>query len=155
VTRYLELCTLGDLLVRGSERHPGRDALVLPGIRLSYRELEERATGVARSLAAMGVDRGDQVGLFMPNGPEFIASLFGILFTGAVAVPVNARFTARELGHVARDAGLKVLLASDAPGEPRTRADVIAEALGPDLTSTDLAVVAVGRRCGRIRVPAR
>ena len=32
-----------------------------------------------------------------------------------------------------RDAGLKVLLAGDAPGEPRTRADVLAEALGPDL----------------------
>jgi len=31
VRRYLELCTLGDLLVRGSERHPDRDALVLPG----------------------------------------------------------------------------------------------------------------------------
>jgi fatty-acyl-CoA synthase len=150
VTRYLELCTLGDLLVRGSEHHPGRDALVLPGVRRTYRELEERATGVARSLAAMGVARGDRVGLFMPNGPEFIESLFGILFTGAVAVPVNARFTARELAHVARDAGLRVLLASDAPGEPRTRADVIAEALGPELASTELtstglmAVVAVG-----------
>ena len=81
----------------------------------------------------------------MPNGPEFIESLFGILFTGAVAVPVNARFTARELGHVVRDADLKVLLAGDAPGEPRTGADVIAEALGPDLASTDLAtVVALG-----------
>ena len=39
MSRYLELCTLGDLLVRGSEHHPGRDALVLPGVRLSYREL--------------------------------------------------------------------------------------------------------------------
>jgi fatty-acyl-CoA synthase len=106
VSRYLELCTLGDPLVRGSEHHPGRDALVLPGVRLSYRELAERATGVARSLAAMGVARGDRVGLFMPNGPEFIESLFGIVFAG----------------------------------EPRTRADVIAEALGPDLT----AVVALG-----------
>jgi acyl-CoA synthetase (AMP-forming)/AMP-acid ligase II len=48
----------------------------------------------------------------MPNGPEFIESLFGILFTGAVAVPVNARFTARELGHVTRDAGLRVLPAT-------------------------------------------
>jgi fatty-acyl-CoA synthase len=145
VSRYLELCTLGDLLVRGSEHHPGRDALVLPGVRRTYRELEERATGVARSLTAMGVTRGDRVGLFMPNGPEFIESLFGILFTGAVAVPVNARFTAPELSHVTRDADLRVLLASDAPGEPRTRADVIAEALGPDPASTGLAaVVALG-----------
>jgi acyl-CoA synthetase (AMP-forming)/AMP-acid ligase II len=87
---YLELCTLGDLLVRGSEQHPGRDALVLPGVRRSYRELAGRATQVARSLTAMGVTRGDRVGLFMPNGAEFIEILFGILFTGAVAVPVNA-----------------------------------------------------------------
>lgn len=68
----------------------------------------------------------------MPNGPEFIESLFGIVFTGEVAVPVNARFTARELGHVVRDAGLRVLLASDAAGEPRSRADVIAEASSPN-----------------------
>jgi fatty-acyl-CoA synthase len=131
VTRYLELCTLGDLLVRGSERRPGRDVLVLPGVRWSYRELEDRAKQVSRSLTAMGVHRGDRVGLFLPNGPEFIEILFGILFSGAVAVPVNARFTARELGHVLRDAGLAVLFAGDAPGEPRTRADVIAGALGP------------------------
>jgi fatty-acyl-CoA synthase len=140
VRGYLELCTLGDLLVRASEHHPERDALVLPGVRRSYRELTDRATRVARSLAATGVTRGDRVGLFMPNGPEFIETMFGILFTGAVAVPVNARFTARELGHVVRDAGLKVLLAGDAPGEPRTRADVIAEALSPGLTT----VVAAG-----------
>jgi fatty-acyl-CoA synthase len=137
---YLELCTLGDLLVRGSEQHPGRDALVLPGVRRSYRELAGRATQVARSLTAMGVTRGDRVGLFMPNGAEFIEILFGILFTGAVAVPVNARFTARELGHVVRDAGLKVLLAGDAPGEPRTRADVMDEARVSGVTT----VVAVG-----------
>ena len=138
--RYLELCTLGDLLVRGSELHPERDALVLPGVRRSYRELADLATQVARSLTAMGVNRGDPVGLFMPNGAEFIEILFGILFTGAVAVPVNARFTARELGHVVRDAGLKVLLAGDAPGEPRTRADVLAEAQVTDLAT----VVAAG-----------
>jgi fatty-acyl-CoA synthase len=137
---YLELCTLGDLLVRGAEQHPERDALVLPGVRRSYRELADQATQVARSLTAMGVARGDRVGLFMPNGAEFIEILFGILFTGAVAVPVNARFTARELGHVVRDAGLKVLLAADAPGEPRTRADVLTEAQVTDLAT----VVAVG-----------
>jgi fatty-acyl-CoA synthase len=55
---YLELCTLGDLLVRGSEHHPERDALVLPGVRRSFRELADRATEVARSLTAMGGDPG-------------------------------------------------------------------------------------------------
>jgi fatty-acyl-CoA synthase len=144
VSRYLELCTLGDLLVRGSEHHPERDALVLPGVRRSYRELADRAARVARSLAGLGVTRGDRVGLFMPNGPEFIEAMFGIMFTGAVAVLVNARFTARELGHVVRDACLKVLLAGDAPGEPRTRADVLLEALGPELAAVPGLAVAAG-----------
>ena len=76
----------------------------------------------------------------MPNGSDFLEILFGILFTGAVAVPVNARFTARELGYVVRDAGLKVLLAGDAPGEPRSRAEVLAEAKAADQTT----VVTVG-----------
>jgi fatty-acyl-CoA synthase len=131
VTGYLELCTLGDLVVRGSAHCPDRDALVLPGQRRTYGELEDRARTIARSLAAMGVDRGDRVGLFMPNCPEFIEVLFGILFAGAIAVPVNARFKPRELGHVVRDAGLRVLFAADSPGEQRTRADIIDDALGP------------------------
>ena len=154
MTRYLELCTLGDLLVRGSEHHPGRDALVLPGVRLTYRELEDRAIQAARSLAAIGVTRGDRVGLFMPNGPEFIESLFGIVFARAVAVPVNARFTARELRHVMRDAGLRVLLASDAVDEPRTRASVVADALGPAHTAGRAGAVRGGLRRGGGRCAA-
>jgi fatty-acyl-CoA synthase len=131
VAGYLELCTLGDLVVRASAHHPDRDALVLPGERRTYGELEDRARTIARSLVAMGLDRGDRVGLFMPNCPEFIEVLFGILFAGAVAVPVNARFKPRELRHCVRDAGLRVLFAADSPGEQHTRADVIEDALGP------------------------
>jgi fatty-acyl-CoA synthase len=131
VAGYLEMCTLGDLVVRGSAHFPDRDALVLPGERRTYGQLEDRARTIARSLAAMGVNRGDRIGLFMPNCPEFIEVLFGTLFAGAVAVPVNARFTARELRHVVRDAGLRVLFAADSPGEQRTRADVIDDGLGP------------------------
>jgi fatty-acyl-CoA synthase len=131
VSGYLELCTLGDLVVRGSAHCPDRDALVLPGERRTYGELEDRARTIARSLTAMGVDRGDRVGLYMPNCAEFIDVLFGILFAGAVAVPINARFKPRELRHCVRDACLRVLFAADSPGEQRGRADIIEDALGP------------------------
>jgi len=40
VPRYLELCTLGDLLMRGSELHPERDALVLPDIPRLVQQLD-------------------------------------------------------------------------------------------------------------------
>lgn len=131
MTRYLELSTLSDLLVRASTHHPDRAAVVFPRTRRTYRELEENALNVARSLAVMGVGKGDRVGLFMPNCPEFIDILFGALFAGAIAVPVNARFTGLELRHVVRDAGMRVLFAADCDGERRTRADVIEDGLGP------------------------
>ena len=127
---YLELCTVGDLVVRGRVHRPEHDAVVFPGTRRTYRELEERATTVARSLLGMGLAPGDRVGLFMPNRPEFLEILFGALFLGAVVVPVNARFRHRELRHVIADAELRVLFVGDAAGDPTRRADVVTEALG-------------------------
>jgi fatty-acyl-CoA synthase len=123
--------TLSDLLARACAAHPGDDALVFPHARRSYAELGDRAGGVARSLAALGVRRGDRIGLFLPNGAEFIEVLFGIVLAGAIAVPVNARFTARELRHVVADAGMRVLFADDAAGEPRSRLAVVTDGLGP------------------------
>lgn len=127
---YLELCTVGDLVVRGRAHRPEHDAVVFPGTRRTYRELEERATAMARSLLGMGVAPGDRVGLFMPNRPEFLEILFGALFLGAVVVPVNARFRHRELRHVIADAQLRVLVVGDAVGDPTRRAEVVTEALG-------------------------
>lgn len=128
---YLELCTVGDLVVRGRAHRPEQDAVVFPEARRTYRELEQRATTVARSLHGMGLAPGDRVGVFMPNRPEFLEILFGALFLGAVVVPVNARFRHRELRHVIGDAEMRVLFVGDAPGDPTRRADVVSEALGP------------------------
>jgi fatty-acyl-CoA synthase len=84
--------TLGDLLLAGAERWPGTDAIVFPDERLTYAELAERAWHVARSLAALGVQPRQNVGLLMTNCSEFIVSLFGIALLGAVSVPINARY---------------------------------------------------------------
>lgn len=110
---WLEICTFGDLLYRGAIRHPDRDCIVFPEVRRSYRELADRATEVARSLRALGVERGDHVGILMPSCMDFADLLFGITFLGAVAVPLNARFRARELGYAIENADLKVVVTSD------------------------------------------
>ena len=105
--------TLGDLLLLGADRAPTQELLVFPDKRSTYGALVEAAYARARSLAGLGVGPGDHVGILMANCQEFIELLFGCAFLGAVAVPVNARNKAAELGYVVENADLKVLVTSD------------------------------------------
>ena len=113
MTHWISTTTMGDLLLRSAERRPDHEALVFPHARFTYREVAGRAIRVARSLAALGIGRGDHVGLLMPNSPDFVFGFFGIQMLGAVAVPLNTRYRARELAYVAENADLVALLTSD------------------------------------------
>ena len=111
--RWHDALTLGDLLVRAAERDPRAPAIVFPDARSTYGELEAGAVAAARSLAALGVGNGSHVGILMPNCIDFLHTFFGAALLGAVAVPINARFKPRELGHVIADGDLEVLVTSD------------------------------------------
>jgi acyl-CoA synthetase (AMP-forming)/AMP-acid ligase II len=104
---------LGHLLLRSERRAPDREALIFPDVRLTYRELADRAWTVARSLVAMGVERGDHVGILMTNHPDIVSTFFGISLAGAVAVPINARYRTAELDSIVEDADLVALLVHD------------------------------------------
>ena len=108
-----EPVTFGDILVRAARDRPDHPALVLPGERYTYADVLDRSVQVGRSLAALGVTKGDHVGLLMPNCSDFVFAFFGAALLGAVVVPVNARFKRRELRHVVPDADLVVLVTSD------------------------------------------
>jgi fatty-acyl-CoA synthase len=112
MARWTEVCTFGDLLIRGAQRWPGNEAIVVPGVRRTYAELAERSIEAARSLAALGVSKGDHVGLLIPNSAEGVEIMFGASLLGAVVVPINARFKARELRHVVVDGDLRVIVTS-------------------------------------------
>jgi len=73
------------------------DAVAVAGpARLSYRELGERAEGVAAALIEAGIEPGDRVALWAPNGVEWMLAALGALSAGAVLVPVSTRFTGPE-----------------------------------------------------------
>lgn len=108
-----DVYTLPDLVVRAAERDPDGDALVFPESRVSFTELYERAVEAARSLAALGVGPADKVGILMANCQEFVDILLGSQLLGAWAVPINARYKAKELGYVIADADLRVLVTTD------------------------------------------
>jgi fatty-acyl-CoA synthase len=126
----------GDLLVRGADLHPDRDVFVFPEDRRTYREMEDRATEVATALLAMGIQPGDHVGILMPNCMDFLEVWFGLSFIGAVCVPINARFKARELGYVLENADLVALFTSDVVEQHTDYVALLHEAL-PGLSEAD------------------
>ena len=112
-----EVTTIGDLLVRSAREHPDRDALVFPTSRYGYAELDRRARRVARGLVALGVGRGDRVGLLAANGVEYVEAFFGVAYIGAVVVPLHARHRAAELGYIIENGDLAVVMTTACPDE--------------------------------------
>ncbi|MBT96042.1 MAG: AMP-dependent synthetase [Acidimicrobiaceae bacterium] len=108
-----DVYTLPDLLARAVNKYPDSDIVVFPDSRTTYSQLFERASKTARSLKALGVDAGDSVGILMSNCLEFVDLLLGSQLIGAVPVPINARYKAKELAYVIDDAQLKVLATTD------------------------------------------
>jgi fatty-acyl-CoA synthase len=86
------------------------EAIVMPEERVSFPELAARTATMARRLRAAGVDRGDRVGLLHGDCIDALALLLGAMRIGAVPVPVNARYKAREIEHVVENAGIRTFL---------------------------------------------
>ncbi len=108
-----ETIPFGEVLLRGSRQHPDRDCIVVGDDRVTYGELGAQARRIGRSLIALGIERGDRVGILMANGLDFTDLLFGASLIGAIPVLYNARFKAREIAHVTADAGIKVVVTND------------------------------------------
>jgi acyl-CoA synthetase (AMP-forming)/AMP-acid ligase II len=105
--------TLPELTRRAADANGDRLFLVLGEKHLSYRAAERESAALARALLASGVGKGTRVGILMPNGPDFAVALLAVARVGAIAVPINTFFKARELGWVMRHADLHTLLCWD------------------------------------------
>jgi long-chain acyl-CoA synthetase len=104
---------LTDILRIAAADVPDRPATAFLGQQLTFAEVKERADKFATALARMGVKQGDRVGVMLPNCPQYIIAVFGILRVGAIVVNVNPLYTPREVGVVAQDSGMRVLIVLD------------------------------------------
>jgi len=106
--------TIGENLRRTTKRYPDHEALVAraQGVRLTYGELWEATTRVARGLIAFGVKRGDRVGLWSPNRFEWVVLQYAAARVGAILVNVNPAYKTAELEYALRKAGVSVLFSA-------------------------------------------
>ena len=98
-----------------------RAAVVTPGRSWTYGELQALTDRAAHGLRRLGVEPEQRVALLMPDGVEFATTFLAVLKLGAVAVPLNTRASARDLGVILDDCRAKVVVADRS----------IAAALGP------------------------
>ncbi|MEF1229552.1 AMP-binding protein, partial [Vibrio fortis] len=84
-------------LERSAAIFPKKPALRWQDKQISYQELNELSGKVAFHLKQLGIQRGDKVALSCPNTAEFVIAYYGILKAGAVVVPLNILFKAREV----------------------------------------------------------
>ncbi len=100
---------LAGTLLRTALTEPGKVALVDFSSRVTYGELLARAAGVAAALGEIGVSPGSHVGIVL-EGPQFVEAYLAVLAAGGVAVPLNPRSPAFELGNNLRQTRTSLVL---------------------------------------------
>ncbi len=107
--------TIGDLLDRQAERFGGRDALihVEHGVRYSYAEFRDECNRVAKGLIALGLQKGDHVGIWATNYPEWVVAQFATAKIGAILVTVNPSYRTHELEYLLKQSDASTLLLID------------------------------------------
>ena len=133
----MQLCmNVGFILSNAAKKFPDRTALIDGDTRLTFRALDERVNRLARSLIDAGVKKGDRIALMFYNSHHFVEVYFASAKIGAAVVPVNFRFTAKEVEYICNDSGSTVFFYGE------DFHDVV-DRCRPDLTSVER-YIAVG-----------
>jgi fatty-acyl-CoA synthase len=99
--------TIGDMFDQTSSRYPDNEALVSrhQGLRYTYRQLRAEVDRCARALMALGVEKGQRVGIWAPNCAEWTITQFATSKVGAILVNINPSYRLNEVQYALRQAG--------------------------------------------------
>lgn len=97
------------LLEEAAQKYPRTPCTIFKGARITYAEMNDLTDRLAAALVHLGVKKGDRVGIFMPNTPQFIMAFFSILKAGGVVVATNPLYSRREIEHQLNDAGVETM----------------------------------------------
>ncbi len=100
-------------LHRSAQQRPDQVATVFSGREFTFAETYRLVARLAGGLRSLGVQRDDRVAILSLNSDRYLQSLLAIAWADAVVVPVNVRWSVKEIGYSLVDAGVKVLLVDD------------------------------------------
>jgi fatty-acyl-CoA synthase len=107
--------TIGEILENWAAKTPDRDFMVYADrdLRFTYAEFNERATCLAKGLKAIGINKGDHLGVWANNVPDWLTLLFATARMGVVLVTVNTNYKLKELEYIVKQSDMKALCIVD------------------------------------------
>jgi fatty-acyl-CoA synthase len=106
--------TIGDNLAATARRFPDAEALVVvqQEVRLTYAEFDAEVDRLARGLLALGLEKGDRVGIWSPNCAEWVVAQYATARVGIVLVNINPAYRTHEVEYALRQSGCRMLIAA-------------------------------------------
>ena len=107
--------TIGDFLEKMVEKDPDQEFMVFPDrdLRFTYKEFDERVNLLAKGLLEIGIKKGDHVGIWAKNVPDWLTFMFATSKIGVVLVTVNTAYKSHELDYVLKQSDMKALAIID------------------------------------------
>jgi long-chain acyl-CoA synthetase len=104
---------LYQILQVASGAYREKPAVAFMGAFINFGEAKKLVDLLATALQKLGLVKGDRVGIMLPNCPQYLLSFFAVVRLGAIVVNVNPIYTPREVEMVAKDSGMRAIIALD------------------------------------------
>ncbi|HXZ15089.1 MAG TPA: AMP-binding protein, partial [Roseiarcus sp.] len=129
--------TIGALLRRTVADGPDRPALVArhQNVRWSYPDLLRRSEDLAVGLRALGLQKGDRIGIWSPNNSEWVLAQFGSALAGLILVNINPAYRSHEFNYAIKKAGCRALILS--PGHKNNDYFASLRASAPEIDAAE------------------
>ncbi|MFB6465370.1 long-chain fatty acid--CoA ligase [Cytobacillus sp. Hz8] len=105
--------SLPQLLLDTATQYPQNQAITFYAKKITYQELLQASTAFAASLQASGVQKGDRVGIMLPNCPQYVITYYGALLSGAIVTQMNPMLVEREIEYILKDSGAETIIVLD------------------------------------------
>src|SRR6516225_7882299 len=104
--------TIGEYFDQIAKRYAEHDALIVrhQQVRWSWRELKQKVDDFAAGLLALGLERGERIGIWSPNNAEWVVAQFATAKAGLILVNINPAYRVTELEYALNKAGCKALI---------------------------------------------
>lgn len=113
ITVDLPEISLYEFFKQSVDKYPNHTAITFFNKTFTYEQLNQIIQIVAANLKNAGIQKGDRIGIMLPNCPQYVISYYAALLCGAIVVQVNPMYKANELLHVLNDSGSKILIVLD------------------------------------------
>ncbi|MDF9409771.1 long-chain fatty acid--CoA ligase [Pelotomaculum isophthalicicum JI] len=106
------LINVADLITVNANRYPDCNAVICgdDGRELTWVEFDRMVNRFSNGLIEMGINKGDRVGIYLPNGPEWLIAFFGTMRIGAIALPFNILYKTGEISYILNNARAKLVV---------------------------------------------